>query len=225
MLGAQRFDQPRRCAEGDDLSVIDDRHSIAEYFGFVHVVGGQHCRATRRLELVDQVPQLPPRLGIQSRRRFIEKEQVRIADDRAGEGQALLLAAGQLADASVALFIELDAGDHLIDLRAGLVEAAKETQRLVDRELFTQLRVLQLYPKPLTETLFVVFPGHAEDRDFAFVGLEQPFADFYGRRLARAVRPKKAEALSGGDLEVQSVDRYDIVIAFTESANGERYGG
>ena len=75
------------------------------------------------LELGDQVPELPARLGIEAGRRLVEKDQVRIADDRAGEREPLLLSAGQLADARIALLVELDDMDHVVDRPAALVEA------------------------------------------------------------------------------------------------------
>ena len=51
------------------------------------------------LELVDQVPQMPPRLRIEPGGRLIEKQQLGIAHQRAGHGQPLLLAAREAADA------------------------------------------------------------------------------------------------------------------------------
>ena len=67
--------------------------SVAQSLGFVHVVRRQQDRAAGFLEFLDEVPQLTPRLRIETGRRFVEKEQIGIADERAGEREALLLAA------------------------------------------------------------------------------------------------------------------------------------
>src|SRR5690242_1814964 len=111
MLGAQRPDELERGAERDDFPVIDDRHAVAENLRLVHVVRRQHDRAAERFELGDQIPELAPRLRIESRSRLVEKEQVGVADYRAGECKALLLPTGKFSDARIAFLLELDQGD------------------------------------------------------------------------------------------------------------------
>ena len=87
--------------------VIHDRELVAQALGLIHVVRRQQDRPAGLLEFLDQVPQLPPCLRIETGRRFVEKEQIGIADERAGEREALLLAAGQIADPGRALLLEL----------------------------------------------------------------------------------------------------------------------
>ena len=65
------------------------------------------------LELVDEVPELPPGLGIEPGRRLVEEQEVGIADERAGEREPLLLSPRQRADPRVALFLELDEPDRV----------------------------------------------------------------------------------------------------------------
>src|SRR5260370_6980172 len=54
-------------------------------------------------EIVDLVPELAPRLGIDSRRRFVEQKQLRVMNQAGGAGQSLLpparYRAGQCAGA------------------------------------------------------------------------------------------------------------------------------
>ena len=96
---ADRGDQLARRAERDDLAVVHDRHAVAQPLGLVHVVRGQQDRPAGLLELLDEIPELPPRLRIEAGGRLVEKEQLGIADERAGERQPLLLPARERADA------------------------------------------------------------------------------------------------------------------------------
>ena len=68
---------------------------------------------------IEHVPELAARLRIEARRRLVEKQQIRIADERAGHREALLLAARELADpAASRLLFELDEREQLVDGRA-----------------------------------------------------------------------------------------------------------
>ena len=118
VLGAERRDQLARRPERDDLAVVHDRHAIAQPLRFVHVVRREHDRAARALELVDEIPELPARLRIEPGRRLVEEQQLRIADQRAGEREPLLLAARQRADARAPLLLELHEPDDVLGRRA-----------------------------------------------------------------------------------------------------------
>ena len=100
-------DELRGRALRDDLAVVDDRDAVAEPLGLVHVVRRQQDRASRRRGSASIMSQSCSRLcGIEARRRLVEEEDLRIADERAGDGEALPLPAGELADPGVALLLE-----------------------------------------------------------------------------------------------------------------------
>ena len=170
--------------------------SVAQALGFVHVVRRQQDRPARLLELLDEVPQLPPRLRVEPGGRLVEEQQIGIADERARERQALFLSARQRDDARVALLLELHQRDDLVRRRAPLEEAAEQAQRLADRQLVGELRLLQLDAQPLAQRLRIGRPAEPEHLDVARVGLRQPFADLDRRGLAGAVRTEQAEALA-----------------------------
>ena len=70
--------------------------------GLVHVVGrDQHGEAFAR-HVVDHVPELAPRLGVDAGGRLVEQQELRLMQDAGGEREALLPAAGQLAGELVA---------------------------------------------------------------------------------------------------------------------------
>src|SRR5688572_24604923 len=102
---AETGDQLPRRPERDHPPEIDDRDSIAEPLGFFHIVGRENDRASLQLERLDELPELPARLRIEARGRLIEEEELRIADECAGEREPLLLATGQRADSRAALLL------------------------------------------------------------------------------------------------------------------------
>lgn len=81
-----------------DLAVIQDGDTIAERHGFVLVVGDVDERGSKLalkrskfdLEFLTQ-------LKVEGPERFIEQEHAGLIDDGSGEGDALALAAGELA--------------------------------------------------------------------------------------------------------------------------------
>ena len=111
-LDADRRDQLARRAERDHLAVIDDRDAIAQPFGLVHVVRRQQNGAAGALELLDQIPELAPRLRVEAGRRLVEEQQVGVADERAGQREPLLLSARQRRHTRVALLLELHQRDR-----------------------------------------------------------------------------------------------------------------
>ena len=70
-------------AQRNHASMIHNRHAIAQPLRLFHVVRGQDDGATRLLQALHQIPHMTPRLRIEPRRRLIEKQQLRIADQRA----------------------------------------------------------------------------------------------------------------------------------------------
>src|SRR5688572_10908314 len=102
----------------------------------------QQHGAAAGLELLENAPQLPPRLRIEPGGRLVEKQQVRIAGQRAGDRQPLLLPARQLAHPARALALETDDAHQLVDGGALLIERAEDLENLVDRQLLRELRFL-----------------------------------------------------------------------------------
>ena len=104
-----------------------------------------------RLELLDQVPELAARLRVEAGGGLVEEQQIGIAHQRAGQRQPLFLPAGEVADAGVALLLELHQRDDLGRRRSLPEEAAEQAHGLPDRELFGKLRFLKLDAQPLAE--------------------------------------------------------------------------
>src|SRR5947208_8669958 len=138
------FHQLPRRAQRYHPTVIDDCDAIAKTLCFFHVVRRQHDRPALVLKLRDQVPELPARLRIEPGGGLVQKEEMRVPDESAGHSQTLLLSAGEISDTCRAFFAELDLVDDFADVAGFAVEALKESERLVDRQLLGELGVLEL---------------------------------------------------------------------------------
>ena len=115
VLAPEPGDQLAGRALGDDVAMIDDGHAIAEPFGLVHVMGGQQDGPAAILQVPDHVPELAARLGVQAGGGLVEEEDLGISDQRDGDGEPLLLAAGKLLDQGIGLALQRDLGDRLVD--------------------------------------------------------------------------------------------------------------
>src|SRR6185503_783517 len=221
VLDADRGHELARRPERDDLAVVHDGYALAEPLGFVHVVRRQHDRAAGALEFFDELPELAACLRIEPGRRLVEKQELRIADERAREREPLLLAARQRADARAPLLLELHEPDDVLDRRPFVKEAAEQADGLLDRELFRELRLLKLNAEPLLQRFGVGLPVEAEHFYFACVARREALADLDRRRLAGAVRAEQAEAFAGLHLEVEAVHGDDVLERLTKIADAE----
>ena len=199
--------------------MVDDGDAVAEDLRFVHVVGRENDRSAERFEFGDQIPELPSRLWVEAGRRLVEKDQIGIADDRAGERESLLLSAGQFADAPCALLIELDEGNDVVDGATAIVEAAKQTDRFFHRELVGELCFLKLNAESFAELVLVAIPAQSQQLDVAGVGVGEAFADLDRRRLSGAVWAEQAETLAWRHIEIESVDSAHVAKVFAQIAN------
>ena len=94
---------------------------------------GDHDRRAQLVEFLEQVEQAHGDAVVDVAGRFVGEQQARPADHRAGDGDALLLAAGQRGRKGVNLVGEPDPGEQLGDVLVDLVLAlATDLQRQRD---------------------------------------------------------------------------------------------
>ncbi len=153
--------------------------------------------------------------------RLVEKQELRISDQRTRDGQPLLLSARQRTDSRIALLFELDLVDYLSDIARLSIEALKESQRLIHRKLLGELGVLELDSEQLAEITRVRLPVSAKHFDAPRVGREKAFADLDRSRLASAIGAEEAEALPGLDLEVETINCDDVIVGLPESLDSK----
>ncbi len=225
VLGAQRRYQRGRRVERDDLAVVHDRHAIGQPRRLFHIVGGQEDGAAFGLERLDDLPDLAPRLRVEPGRRLVETQETRPPDQRARERQPLSLAARELADARARLALERDERHQLGRRTRLLIEGGEEGYRLEHRQLFLEVRLLELHPEQRSNrpvALLRATPDVAEDRDLACRRLREALDHLDGRRLAGAVGTEHRHALADVHGELDAGHREHVGIALHEPTAGYR---
>src|SRR5580700_6388086 len=86
---------------GDHLAVVDDDDTIAETLGLFHVVRGVEQRLAAALEDLEVVENGVPALGVDPYRRLVEKQNLRIVQQRGRQVEAPLHTAAIVLDAVV----------------------------------------------------------------------------------------------------------------------------
>ena len=89
----------------------------------LEVVGGEQDRGAARLQLLDELPELAPRLGVEAGGGLVEEQQLGAADDAERDVEPAALPAGQRRSRASARFSARPDGlDHLVDVaRVGVV--------------------------------------------------------------------------------------------------------
>ena len=195
---AEAGDQLGGRAERDRAAVVDDHHAVAELRRLFHVVRGQHDGAAVLVAVrADHVPQRASRLGIESRRRLVEEEQLGSPGERGRHREALPLSARKVRVAGVGLLLELHERDQLHDRPTRLVEPGEQRAELGDGLLLEQPRVLERHADTRADLLRVAPPVQPQHLDDAFGRVEQAFADLHGGRLARTKTVYDCEGIRG----------------------------
>ena len=92
-------------------------------------------------QLFDSLKNFPCKLRIKSRGRFVKEHADRIHGERAGDGHALLLAAGELAGELVGVLEKADAIEQLQTAFGGFFAVAAEHLHLSEHEVFADREV------------------------------------------------------------------------------------
>src|SRR5581483_774709 len=214
--------QLARRTDADDAAVAHHRDAVGELLGLVEVVRRQQHRLAELAQRADHLPRGASRGRVEARRRLVEEHEVGVADERDAEVEAPLLTARERLDPRVALLVEADERDHLVDVPGLGVVAGEHRVRLVDREARPQLRVLQHDADPLAELRagpLRVVPQHAH---VAGVPVAVALEDLDRRRLPGAVRPEQAEHLALVDLEVDAAYRLVLAVRLPQAADLDR---
>jgi len=225
VLRASGGDQFAGAAESDLFAIVHNGNALAEALGFVHVMRGEKDGAAGRFELLDQLPKLAAGLRVEAGGGFIEKQKIGIANEGAGESEALLLAAGKIADAGILFFFELHERNGFGGAGALFKKTAEQAKRFEHGQLFRELRVLKLNAEALAELLGIGLPMHAKKFHFTSIGGGETFADFDCRGFACAVRPEEAETFAGTDFEIEAVDGNHVLISLAKTRYAKGWFG
>ena len=177
--------------------------------GLVHVVGADEHGHAVGGEPVDLVPELAPGLGVDSGGGLVEQQQLGLVQDRGGQRQALLPAAGQAAGELALAVGEAQPIDCLGYPPAASVhgiEAADEVEVLPDREILVEAEALRHVADLTLDRPRLLDDVVAEAAAAARIGREQAAQHADGRGLAAAVGAEEAADLAAIDLDRDMVD-------------------
>ena len=157
----------------------------------------------RVVDAPDLRPHLEAQLGVEIRERLVHEHERRLDDDGAGDGDALLLAAGKLAGQLVLLAVQAHERHRLVDaaLRLGARHAAHhqaEADVLAHAHMREQGIVLEHHAEAALFRPQVVDAALVEP-DAAAGRRQQAGDDVQGRRLAAAGRAEQGDELALGD--------------------------
>ena len=206
-----------RRADGDDAALVDDGHAVAELLGLLDVVGGEQDGALLAAEVLHQLVNLQARLRIEAGRRLVEEQHLRIVEEREGQRQALLLAAGKLRIQRLALFPELQALEELAAVDGARVEAREKVHGLADLHLVLEPRGLEADADAVLHLAGLHLRIEAEHRHPAAGARAKPLEDFDRGGFSGAVRPEQSEHFAGAHVEVDALHRGKRAIVFAET--------
>ena len=219
-------DQGGRRALGDDPSTVHHDEPVAQLLGLVHVVRGEYERHAALLEPVEAVPQDVPGLRVEAGGGLVQQQDLGVVDQRAGDRQPALHAAGQRFDLRLRAVGELGELEQLLDLRtqrrAGQPEvAAVDVEILTHGHLEVERVQLRDDAQPGADLRALCRRIHAQDAQAAGGDGRDAPDHAHRRGLAGAVRPEESERLARLDLDVDGVHRDEVLEAFREPASDD----
>jgi hypothetical protein len=168
-------------------------------------------------------------LEVEGAEGLVEQQHGRAVDERAGERDALLLAAGELARLALRLGREADALELLADAAADLgardaLALEPEGDVLLHREVGEERVALEdRVRRPLERRQ----PGDVDavDEDAPLGRLLEAGDHPQRRRLAAAARAEQREELAAGDVEVERADRHHVAEALRDGLEAHARSG
>ena len=176
--------------------------------GLVHVVGRDQHGDALGGEVVDLVPELAPRLGIDAGRGLVEQQQLRLRQDAGAERQPLLPAARQLAGKLIGAGGKPEPADRLARRLARIghaIDAGDEFEILANGQIGVEAEALRHVADIALDRVGLRADVVAEAGPLAGIRREQPAQHAQRRSLAAAVRPEKAVDLALRHLQAEVV--------------------
>ena len=136
--GLGRLDDDGRCLPcgdrldgvgGQELAAADHDEVVGEHAELADEVARHEHRAAAAGEVGEVVAQPADAVGVEAVGRLVEQQDLRVAEQGAGEGEALPHAEGEPAGALVGGRLEPDLGQHLVDPAAGIALMAAMARR------------------------------------------------------------------------------------------------
>src|SRR5699024_6585276 len=164
-----------------------------------------------------EVQHLRARGGVQVAGRLVREDDLRLADERAGAGDALLLAPGELRRVVLETVAQPDGVDDVVEpalLRLPAGDGERQQDVLPGGQRRDEVEGLEDEADPgpsQSGQLFLLQPGDVDAADAypALADRVQPGEAVHERGLPGARGPHDGGELTGADLQVDAVERAD----------------
>ena len=202
----------RRRADLNDAPLVEHRDAIRHRKGFALVVGDEdEGKAKRALQCLEFALHVLAKFEVERAERFVEQQDLGPDDQRAGEGDPLPLAAGQLAGLALFHPEQLDHlelfGAQLVAFRLAHAADHQAIANVVEHVHVREQSIVlkdRVHRPPIGRDALDRFP---EDPDVARGRLIEPGDQPKARRLAGAGRTEHCKELARRDVEIDAVDR------------------
>src|SRR6266511_1450755 len=204
LIGRPLSQDPPRLDEGD---------GVAQLLGLAHVMRGEDDRGgLLPPELCDLEADADGHVRVEPQRRLVQEQQLRLVEERLGEGQPLLEPGGQLVVLRLAVRLELGQFDELLDSAvkrppAEPVETAVEGEDFGRAQAPDEGSVTARHVQPAADGRGLADQVMAKDGGGAAIGQQQGRENREEGRLPRAVGPQEAEDGAAGYLEARAPER------------------
>ncbi len=207
----------------DDPSRAHDRDPVADVLHLGQQMAGQQHGHAVLGQTPDQQPHVPHAGGIEAGRRFVEQQQLGIAQQCRGDPQALAHAMRVAADAVTLAAGQLHGLQRLIDpvARAPAVVGGEHLQVAPRVEVRIEGRRLDEAGDPL-QRLHALDRVATEQAHRALGRPDQPQHHPQRRRLAGAVGAQIAVHVAGSDRQVDAPDGGQLAVALDQPAHLNR---
>ena len=201
---------------------------MGELVGLFEVLRGEEeGDAVLAVEALDVVPEVLSADGVEAGGGLVQEDDRGLVDERRGEVEAALHAAGIAADPPVGVFGEADdveqVGDALLDLLPGDVEeAGLQAEQLSSGLEHVEADLLEGDADLVSDAAGVLDDVEAVDGGGAAGGPEQRGEDADGGGLAGAVLAEEAEHLAVGHVEIDAVDGVDVAEVLGQATGLDR---
>ena len=184
--------------------------------------------AVLAIDILHELQDFLGRLIVERARGLVAQQQTRVFDERAADGTALLLAARDLARELVAVLVEAQRTQQVVDIERVFGQVRRDLDVLLDGEIGHQ--VVELEDKAQLTAAILTQIGRLKHREVAAVhqnragiGILQAANQVKKRGLARTRRPQHDADLAAIDGRVDAIEhrqaRISIAIVFLEILN------
>ena len=195
-----------------DLAVVDEDDAVGHLAGEAHLVGDHQHGDAGVGQLLHQLQHLTDHLRVKGGGGLVEQDDIRVHGQSAGNGNALLLAAGKALGEHIGFIGQADTGQQLLGTLGSLLLALEleqlrgQAEVLLDGQVGEEVEVLEHHAHLLAHGIDVgIIHLDAPKLDGAAGGDLQPVQAAQEGRLAAAGGADQADHVAAVDVDINTL--------------------